>query len=82
MKTLETQNRQLGRALSANFTADACLSAQTADLIQSTWAVIDQLAQAVQSPPYFGAQSQVNDGGNCGYLINPEVPAWESGRRP
>ena len=74
VKTLETQNERLGRALSANFTADACLSAQTADLVQSTWSVIDQIAQAVQARTYFGPQNQISDGGNCGYLINPEVP--------
>jgi hypothetical protein len=74
VKTLQTANRALGRALDANFSADACLAAQTADLVQGTWTVIDQLAQALQSRTYFGPQTQITDNGHCGFLINPEVP--------
>ena len=72
--TLQAETRRNDRALSANFTADACLAAQTADLVQGTWTVIDQIAQALQARTYFGPQTQVTDGGNCGFLINPEVP--------
>ena len=75
VKTLQTQNGLLARALGANFSADACLAAQTADLVQGTWTVIDQIAQSLTSPrTYFGPQTAVTDHGQCANLINPAVP--------
>jgi hypothetical protein len=75
VKTLQTQNTNLARALGANFVADACLAAQTADLVQSTWTVIDQIAQSLTTPrTYFGPQTAVNDYNTCGNLLNPAVP--------
>jgi hypothetical protein len=81
VKTLQAQVRTLTSALirednqvKVNFAADTCLAAQTADLFQGTWGVVDQLAQAMQHPAYFGAQAQVSDYGNCGQLATPDVP--------
>jgi hypothetical protein len=68
--TLVKQNGQIN----VNFTADTCLAAQTADLIQGTWGVIDQVAQGTQQKTYFGPQTQVNDYGNCSQLTSPDVP--------
>jgi hypothetical protein len=39
-------------------------AAETADLLQGTWGVVDQIK------PTFGAQTQVNDYGDCGQLQN------------
>jgi hypothetical protein len=46
------------------FMGTTCLAAETADLLQGTWGVIDQIK------PTFGPQTQVNDYGNCGQLKN------------
>jgi len=75
VKTLQARVVADERELGANFEGDTCLAAQTADLIQGTWGVIDQIAQALQGGrTYFGAQTQVDDFGNCGDLERPEVP--------
>jgi hypothetical protein len=46
----------------------ACNAAVTADAIQTTWGVIDQIAQATQSKAYFGPQTQLNDQKACSDL--------------
>jgi len=61
--------------IQVSFAAVTCLGAQTADLVQGTWGVVDQIAQAVQQKSYFGPQTQVNDYGNCAKLDQPKVPA-------
>ena len=74
VKTLTTRVANAEDQIDANFTGDTCLGAQTADLIQGTWGVIDQIAQALQSRTYFGAQTAVDDYQNCANLRQPEVP--------
>jgi hypothetical protein len=81
VKTLQTQVTQLSKALhdtdgqiEVNFASDTCLGAQIADLIQGTWGVVDQIAQATQQKTYFGAQTPVDDYKNCSYLAQPAVP--------
>ena len=75
VKTLTTRVARDENELGANFEGDTCLAAQTADLIQGTWGVIDQIAQALQGgKTYFGAQTAVDDFGNCGDLQQPTVP--------
>jgi hypothetical protein len=74
VKTLQAQVKALTKGLdntngyiNTSYMAQTCLAAETADLFQSTWGVIDQIK------PTFGPQTQVNDYGNCGEL-NPSVP--------
>jgi len=74
VKTLTTRVASAEDQLDANFVGDTCLGAQTADLIQGTWGVIDQMAQALQAKTYFGAQTAVDDFQNCSNLRQPEVP--------
>lgn len=74
VKTLTARVADTQDQLDANFAGDTCLGAQTADLIQGTWGVIDQIAQALQSRTYFGAQTAVDDYRNCANLRQPDVP--------
>ena len=74
VKTLQTQVRNLGGGLAGSFAGSTCLGAITADTFQSTWTAIDARMQAMAQPPIFGAQTQVNDYGNCGLLEQPSVP--------
>ena len=73
VKTLQTQVRQLGSVALLNFAADTCHSAIVADTIQGTWVAVDARMQAMGQQPIFGAQSPVNDYGNCGLLRQPTV---------
>jgi hypothetical protein len=74
VKTLQTQMTQTRRVIVVNFAAETCLAAMTADLIQGTWGVIDQIAQAAQGKTYFGQQTPANDYKNCSFLSQPSVP--------
>lgn len=81
VRTLQTQMRTaqrsigfLNQQLALNFEGDTCLGAQTADLIQGTWGVIDQVAQTAQARTYFGPQTPVLDYNNCADLAQPDVP--------
>ena len=75
MKTLQKRVANAEGEIGANFEGDTCLGAQLADLMQSTWTVVDQLSAATQAgKTYFGAQTQVNDYKTCADLSNPEVP--------
>ena len=75
VKTLQTQLIQTRRVVLVNFAAETCLAAMTADLIQGTWGVIDQIAQATQGgKTYFGQQTAVTDYNNCSFLAQPAVP--------
>src|SRR6187200_1108210 len=71
VKTLTTRIADTEDQLEANFEGDTCLGAQTADLIQGTWGVIDQIAQALQARTYFGAQTAADDYQNCADLRQP-----------
>lgn len=73
-KRLQAQILGLNDQLELNFEGDTCLGAQTADLVQGTWTVIDQIAQGLQSKTYFGSQTQVDDYRNCDDLAQPDVP--------
>jgi hypothetical protein len=70
VKTLQRQLNDLRDQLDLNYEGDTCLGAQTADLFQGTWTVIDQIAPKT----YFGPQTPVNDYGNCADLAQPDVP--------
>lgn len=73
VKTLQRQSTSLSRGLDANFYGDACLAAITADGLQGTWTVVDQLATAAASRTYFTPAAPVNDEGACADLIPPIV---------
>lgn len=81
VKTLQRQVAQVTRSVkSLNFAVEGlflgntCALALQADLLQGTWGVIDQMAQALQSKTYFGPQQQLNDYRNCSLLLRPTVP--------
>jgi hypothetical protein len=65
-KSIANVNSQL----TLNFEGDTCLGAQTADLFQGTWLVIDQVA----GHTIFGQQTPTSDFGNCANLAQPDVP--------
>ena len=82
VKTLTTRLADAEDQLDANWEGDTCLGAQTADLIQGTWGVIDLMAQALQGRTYFGVQTAVDDYQNCADLRQPEVPRQSIGAPP
>ena len=63
--TLLRTNRLLIDALNANYAADACATAVTADAFQVTWSAVDLLVGATQAPPVFGPQTTVDDLRSC-----------------
>jgi septal ring factor EnvC (AmiA/AmiB activator) len=77
VKGLQTRNRALERNLVANFVGDACASALTADALQQTWSVIDQIAATAQAKTYFGAPTALDDKRTCSNL-RPAVPRQAS----
>ena len=74
VKSLRASTNDLRGQLTLNYEGDTCLLAQSADLVQGTWGVIDQVAQAAQQKTYFGPQTPVSDYRNCGDLAQPTVP--------
>jgi hypothetical protein len=81
VRTLQTQLKVLQKRvggvedqIALNFEGDTCLAGQSADLIQGTWGVVDQIGQALQQKTYFGSQTPVDDFGNCADLAQPDVP--------
>ena len=69
VKVLQKQVIFLRGEISANYTADACGWALTADTFQVSWGLID----SHNPPAYFGTQTQVSDKGACADL-SPAVP--------
>ena len=58
-----TDAQDLGRAA---VYLDVCTAVVTADALQGTWAIIDQIATATQAgKTYFGPQTALNDQGLC-----------------
>lgn len=81
IKVLQVQGKRLSSdvadtndQLQVNFEGDTCLGAMSADLLQGTWGVIDQIATTAQQKTYFGPQTQISDYKNCADLANPNVP--------
>jgi hypothetical protein len=74
LKALQNRVADVDDQLGLNFEGDTCLAGQTADLVQGTWGVIDQIGQALQQKTYFGTQTPVDDFGNCEDLTKPDVP--------
>jgi hypothetical protein len=70
MKTVQRNVTNLRGQLALNFEGDTCLGAQTADLLQGTWGIVDQVAGRT----IFGPQSPVSDFNNCADLAQPDVP--------
>lgn len=71
---LKKQDDLLDGYIEGTLAGDTCLGATIADLLQGTWGVIDQISQGVQQKTYFGAQTAVQDYGNCDDLRQPRVP--------
>src|SRR5205823_4228536 len=65
VKKLETANKNLTSIVDGNFGLDICAWAATADVFQSTWNVVDQIAQGTQGKTYFGAQTPISDLNAC-----------------
>jgi hypothetical protein len=55
--------------------AIACEAAMTADAVQTTWGVVDQIAQTAQGKVYFGPQAALNDQQSCADLRLVRQPA-------
>jgi hypothetical protein len=73
VRLLQKQTKVLQRRLAndegelfANWSGDACSLALTADVLQGTWSVIDQISQATMGGKlFFGPQIALNDQGGC-----------------
>jgi hypothetical protein len=65
VKTLTKSVSDAGGLGQAAVLLDECSNAVTADALQSTWQVIDQIATAAQAKTYFGPQTFVDDHGIC-----------------
>lgn len=65
VKKLEKTNKLLVRVAVLTLAGVACEAAITADVIQKTWGVIDEIAQATLSRTYFGPQAPLNDQKSC-----------------
>lgn len=78
-KTDKTQNANINTVANIALSAlayGACNTAVTADAIQGTWEVIDQIAAATQAgKTYFGAQTPVSDSVLSGLLTAPACQA-------
>ena len=66
VKTLNTKVNAAGGLAQAAVFLDECSNAATADALQGTWNVIDQLSTATQAgKTYFGTQTSISDAGAC-----------------
>jgi hypothetical protein len=65
VKTLTKGVADAGGLAQAAVLLDECSNAVTADALQGTWTVIDQIATAAQAKTYFGPQTPVDDHGIC-----------------
>jgi hypothetical protein len=66
VKTLNTKVTAAGGLAQAAVFLDECSNAVTADALQGTWNVIDQIATATQAgKTYFGPQTPIDDKGIC-----------------
>jgi hypothetical protein len=70
VKTLKKQVKETQTVAAVSFVYAGCSVAVTADALQGTWNVIDQ----VNGTPIFGAQVAVNDFGVCGLLDFTRAP--------
>jgi hypothetical protein len=68
--TLQGQVKTFGSALVWTWAADACATAMTADLFQSTWTVLDTRL----SPAVFGPQTPITDYDACSDLELTRTP--------
>jgi endonuclease/exonuclease/phosphatase (EEP) superfamily protein YafD len=72
---LEKSNKTFNLVAVATIAGIACEAAVTADALQATWGVTDQIAQAAQAKTYFGPQTPVNDQSSCSDLdIKRQLP--------
>jgi hypothetical protein len=68
VKKLETRSKLLTTVAAAMLAGLACEAANTADSLQRTWSVIDEMAQATQAKTYFGPQTPLVDHQSCSDL--------------
>lgn len=61
-KTQNTAINTIGDIALSDLIYSACVTAVTADAVQGTWQIVDQIAAATQAgKTYFGAQTPVSD---------------------
>jgi hypothetical protein len=66
VKTLNTKVNLVGNYAQAVALLVVCSNAVTADALQGTWTIIDQISTATQAgKTYFGPQTPVDDKGIC-----------------
>jgi hypothetical protein len=66
VKALNKSVKDAGDLGQAAVLLDECSNAVTADALQGTWTIIDQLSAATQAgKTYFGAQTALDDHGIC-----------------
>ena len=76
VKALQKNQKTIVGGVVVAYAGLACASAATGDALQTTWAVIDQMAQATQAgKTYFGPQTPLNDQKGCSDLgVARQVP--------
>lgn len=65
VKKVEKFNADTSLVEVGTLAAIACEAAITADIFQTTWSVVDQIAQTAQSKVYFGPQTALDDQKSC-----------------
>jgi hypothetical protein len=65
VKKVEKDTKLLVRVAVLTLAGVACEAAITADVMQRTWGVIDEIARATLSRTYFGPQAPLNDQKGC-----------------
>jgi hypothetical protein len=65
VKKLEARTTSVETEMLANYQGDACTAAVTADGVQGTWTIIDDLAKKTGNATYFGTQTSVRDLNAC-----------------
>jgi hypothetical protein len=68
VKKVESFNKDTTLVEVGTLAAIACEAAMTADTFQTTWGVVDQIAQTAQGKVYFGPQAALNDQQSCADL--------------
>ena len=80
-KTQNTAINNVANVAVASLVYSACATAVTADVVQGTWQIVDQIASATQAgKTYFGAQTPVADPVLTGLLTVPACQALQVAR--
>jgi hypothetical protein len=75
VKKVEKTNKLLVSVAVITLAGVACEAAITADVVQRTWGVVDEIAQTTMGRTYFGPQVALNDQESCSDIRIARQPA-------